>query len=71
MRLRRALKEQEERRVADRVSTLRNRRASKASQLSQEPPPGSPGCIHIRVRLPDGRNFQRRFLAADPLQVGA
>lgn len=32
---------------------------------------GTPGATTLRIRLPDGSTHQRRFLASDPLQVGA
>jgi len=43
--------------------------AAGAAAVAPEPPPGSPGGAAIRVRLPDGASFQRRFLASDPLQA--
>jgi len=45
------------------------RKAAAAAAVAPEPPPGSPGGAAIRVRLPDGASFQRRFLASDPLQA--
>ncbi len=65
----RAAKEREKQREADRASTLRNRRRDKSSALGEEPSQGSSSSIHIRIKLPDGRNYQRRFLATDPMQV--
>lgn len=56
-------------RAADKAAIIEARRHEQKAALGREPPAGSPGCVVVRVRLPDGSNHQRRFLSADPLQV--
>jgi len=65
----RSAQKAEEERAADRISVLTQRRKSKAAALGTEPALNSADSVQIRVRLPDGRNFQRCFLATEPLQV--
>lgn len=42
--------------------------ASKAARLPAEPTAGTPGSLHIVVRLPSGSRKGRRFLPSDLLQ---
>jgi len=66
---RRLAQEAEEERAANMKAVLTQRRKSKAAALGAEPALNSAGSVQIRVRLPDGRNFQRCFLAREPIQV--
>ncbi len=42
------------------AAELERRRAAKAQLLPEEPPAGAPATALVRVRLPNGQNFQRR-----------
>ncbi|KAK9806360.1 hypothetical protein WJX72_011391 [[Myrmecia] bisecta] len=62
-----AERQAEARRQEQLAAALAKRQQDKRAALGAEPAAG-PGTANIRIRLPDGANHQRRFLAADPLQ---
>ncbi len=53
---------------AAQAAELERRRAAKAQALPEEPPAGAPCTALVRVRLPNGQNFQRRRVLV--LQAG-
>ncbi|KAL4423405.1 hypothetical protein ABPG77_009983 [Micractinium sp. CCAP 211/92] len=65
----RAEAEAAERQRAELEAALQRRKSEKRLALPEEPAAGTPGSTLLRIRLPDGSTHQRRFMAADPLQV--
>lgn len=65
----RAAAEAEQRRLAEAAAALQRRKTAARQALPSEPAAGTPGTALIRIRLPDGSNHQRRFLAGGALQV--
>lgn len=65
----RAEAEAAEQRRLQAVASIAARRQQKAASLPPEPAAGTAGIATIRVRLPDGKNQQRRFGPASTVQV--
>jgi hypothetical protein len=66
---RRAEEEAAEQRRLQAAASIAARREQKAALLPEEPAVGSAGIATIRVRLPDGKNCQRRFGPDTTVQV--
>jgi FAS-associated factor 2 len=65
----RAEAEAVEQRRLQAIASITARRQEKAASLPAEPAAGTPGIATIRVRLPDGKNQQRRFEPGTTAQV--
>ena len=59
----------EEARKAEAAAAIERRRSEKRLSLPEEPAAGVEGTTLIRIRLPNGTTHQRRFYAADVLQI--
>lgn len=53
-----------EAKLAAAAAEVERRRAAKLARLPDEPAAGGAGLAAVRVRLPDGQNFQRRCAGA-------
>lgn len=67
LRARRAEEAAAAQRAANTAATIAARREAKRASLPPPPAPGTPGAVHVRVRLPDGSNAQRAFEPSCPL----
>eukprot|EP00878_Enallax_costatus_P020517 GHUV01021694.1.p1 GENE.GHUV01021694.1~~GHUV01021694.1.p1 ORF type:complete len:366 (+),score=105.27 GHUV01021694.1:665-1762(+) len=65
----RAEAEAAEQRRLQAIASIAARREQKGASLPPEPAAGTPGIATIRVRLPDGKNQQRRFEPSMTVQV--
>lgn len=65
----RAAAEAAEQRRLQAIASITARREQKLASLPSEPAAGTTGIATIRVRLPDGKNQQRRFEPSTMVQV--
>jgi hypothetical protein len=65
----RAEEEAAEQRRLQAAANIAARRQQKAAMLPEEPAAGTAGIATIRLRLPDGKNCQRRFGPDTTVQV--